>query len=86
MEEYYPYCCERCGKCCRRVDLIAEMKPLDRGDGVCKNLTGDNLCKIYDSRPPLCNGQYLYENFFSDLKVTEFHEIMSVLCKKIKES
>ena len=27
---------------------------LDRGDGACINLTKDNLCSIYETRPDFC--------------------------------
>lgn len=83
MEKYYPYACKRCGRCCRRVDLVDELAYLDRGDGVCKNLTDENLCRIYAERPPLCNGKYLYENFFPNMTVAEFHEMIAALCKEI---
>ena len=82
--KYYPYPCERCGACCRHVDLIAEMKIFDRGDGVCKHLK-NNLCEIYSTRPPLCNGEYVYKKFFADMTVAEFHEIISGLCKKLRK-
>ena len=84
MEKYYPYPCERCGACCKRVDLIDEMKIFDRGDGVCKNLTADNLCKIYSERPPLCNGEYFYKSFYRDMTVAEFHQMMSELCEEVR--
>lgn len=84
MEKYYPYFCERCGGCCLHVDLIEEMKTFDRGDGVCKNLTTDNLCKIYSQRPKFCNGKYFYENFFSYMTVRDFHKMMTTLCKEIR--
>lgn len=84
MEEYSHYPCERCGDCCRHVDLIDEMKIFDRGDGVCKNLTADNLCAIYAERPPLCNGKYLYENFYSDMTVADFHQLIHELCKNVR--
>ena len=84
MERYYPYPCERCGECCRHVDLFAEMKRFDRGDGVCKHLTADNLCEIYSERPPLCNSEYLYEKFYSGMTVEEFHQMMRGLCEKIR--
>lgn len=83
---YYPYPCERCGACCRHVDLIDEMKSFNRGDGVCKHLTADNLCEIYPNRPPICNGEYVYKKFFPDITVEEFHRIILQLCKKIREA
>ncbi len=85
MEKYFPYPCQRCGNCCRHVDLIAEMKVLDRGDGVCVNLTENNLCKIYSQRPPICNGKFVYENFYSHISVKDFHELISKACKKLQE-
>ena len=84
MERYYPYPCERCGECCRHVDLIAEMKNFDQGGGVCKHLTAENLCEIYSERPPLCNGEYLYKNFYSDMTVEDFHQLMNMLCKDVR--
>lgn len=84
MEKYYPYLCERCGDCCRHVDLVEAMKTFNRGDGVCKHLTADNLCEIYSERPPLCNGEYLYKNFYSNMTVAEFHQMIYELCKEVR--
>lgn len=84
MENYLPYPCERCGSCCRHVDLLDEMKTFDRGDGVCKHLTADNLCEIYSKRPPLCNGEFIYKNFYSDMSVKEFHRLMNMLCQDVR--
>lgn len=43
--------CVRCGLCCRRVGFT----PLDRGDGICRNLDETtNLCRIYETRPDIC--------------------------------
>ena len=86
MEKYYPYPCQQCGCCCKNVNLFDEMRALDRGDGICKNLTNNNLCKIYSQRPNLCNGQYVYENFFSNISVEEYHRMIANLCKKIRGS
>lgn len=83
--EYYPYPCKRCGNCCRHVDTIEEMKKFNRGDGVCKHLTADNLCEIYSERPPFCNGEYVYQKFFSNMPVENFHKIISTICKELQE-
>ena len=83
--KYNPYPCKRCGSCCRHVDLITEMKHFDRGDGVCKYLMPENLCKIYADRPPLCNGEYVYKRFFSDMTTEDFHKIISLLCKRLRK-
>ena len=84
MEQYSPYPCERCGDCCRHVDLIEAMKTFNRGDGVCKHLREDNLCEIYSTRPPLCNSEWLYKNFYSAMAVKDFHQMMQGLCKEVR--
>jgi Fe-S-cluster containining protein len=57
--------CTSCGSCCRRIDQAVEnMSAIDedyifpyRWDetGRCEMLTDDNLCKVYDNRPIICN-------------------------------
>ena len=84
--DYYPYPCKQCGNCCRHVDLIENMNFLNRGDGVCKHLTSENLCEIYSSRPSICNGEYVYKKFFPNMTVEEFHKIVSKLCQKLREA
>lgn len=84
MEKYYPFACEKCGDCCRHINLVEPLKDLDRGDGVCKNLTEKNLCKIYAERPPVCNGKFIYENFYSDMTVEDFHKMTRGFCNKIR--
>jgi hypothetical protein len=44
--------CNQCGKCCMNVSLIAPQ--LDAGGGRCTNLTADNQCAIYETRPDFC--------------------------------
>jgi Fe-S-cluster containining protein len=46
--------CARCGACCRFAGQVPELRALDRGDGVCRHLTAENLCAIYEARPPIC--------------------------------
>jgi Fe-S-cluster containining protein len=52
--------CTRCGLCCRALKGAPEGCDLDRGDGVCRYLTG-TLCGIYESRPLVCNVDALYK-------------------------
>lgn len=77
--------CDMCGECCRHVDKVPEASSLDRGDGVCKYLTDKNLCSIYNSRPNLCRGEYLYHTKFSGMSVDEYYAMMYELCKKLKK-
>lgn len=85
MEKYIPYDCKCCGECCRHVNTIPQMKLYDRGDGVCKYLRTDNKCSIYATRPGICNGKYVYENYFSHMTVKEFHQMVATYCKKIRK-
>lgn len=85
MEKYIPYDCKQCGACCRHVNFIPEMKAYDRGDGVCRHLRRDHRCEIYTHRPNICNGKYVYEHYFSDMTVAEFHQMIARYCKKIRE-
>lgn len=56
--------CKKCGACCRHVDRSPLYVALDRGDGVCRYLSG-NLCSIYETRPLLCRVDLCYEMFFA---------------------
>lgn len=62
--------CTQCGACCRRIDKavesISELMDTKPGSpyhfpyqwdasGKCENLTDDNLCRVYDTRPLICN-------------------------------
>lgn len=47
----------------------------DRGDLVCKHLTEDNLCSIYDKRPAIC-----------DTSTIEFEdEAMAKACQYLRQ-
>ncbi len=76
--------CDKCGACCRHVDLTALSSELNRGDGVCKYLVG-NLCSIYTTRPLICRVDECYEIFFKD-KMTkeEFYKLNYEECQKLK--
>ena len=60
VTEKWEFPCDKCGLCCKMLHLLDEMKEYDRGDGVCRYLTDDNLCSIYDNRPELCNTKLYY--------------------------
>lgn len=77
--------CDHCGCCCRNLDKSDIYASLDRGDGVCKYLRG-NDCSIYDGRPLLCRVDESYERFFSQLMTKEdYYLINKQACKKMKE-
>lgn len=77
--------CERCGCCCRNLDKSDIYAPLNRGDGVCKYLKG-NDCSIYKNRPVLCQIDESYEKFFSEIITRgNFYKINKEMCKKLQK-
>lgn len=80
------YNCEHCGCCCRNLDKSNLYAPLDRGDGICKYLDG-NDCSIYENRPLLCRIDDSYDSMFSSLMTREdFYKINKKACKKLQRS
>lgn len=60
MENRKQFTCDKCGLCCRNIGHIAELKEFDDGNGVCMSLSSDNLCKIYENRPDICNVEIMF--------------------------
>ena len=54
--------CTGCGACCRMVSKVEGFPEEYVGEGgVCKNLDTDtNKCKIYETRPDICNVDKMY--------------------------
>ncbi len=65
FDSYMNFPCTCCGECCKNIGHIASLKKFDCGNGVCKNLSNTNLCKIYNQRPLICKIDELYNKFFS---------------------
>ena len=76
--------CNNCkAYCCRKIGLIDPS--LDRGDCVCKHLTKDNKCDIYENRPLICNTDKVYELFFSSIMTRdEYDRINAECCIKLR--
>lgn len=78
------FLCDKCGQCCRHVDLSSVYHELDRGDGVCRYLKG-NLCSIYETRPVLCRIDESYEIFFKEkMSKEEYYRLNYAACNKLK--
>ena len=79
--------CDRCGVCCKNIRRsIFYTEELDRGDGVCKHLTAENLCEIYSSRPIFCNIDAYWEKFLSEeISREKFYEINRDACARLKK-
>ena len=77
--------CEHCGCYCRNLDKSDIYAPLNRGDGVCKYLKG-NDCSIYENRPVLCRIDESYDRFFSEMMSREeFYDINKQACKQLQK-
>lgn len=76
--------CSRCGLCCKHIDKIPQLSEYHDGDGICRYLV-DNKCSIYESRPDICNVDYVYKTFFSEIySLQEFYELNYYVCNELK--
>ncbi len=79
------FVCDRCGECCRHLDLSPLYRDLDRGDGTCRYLDGD-LCGIYDTRPLICRVDESYEMFFREsMSLEEYYRRNYAACAAMKK-
>jgi len=61
------FICNKCGLCCRNIDLVEVLNDFHNGNGICRYLNMEtNLCNIYDNRPDICNVEKSYELFFAE--------------------
>lgn len=75
--------CKKCGACCRHLSLSPIYAELDRGDGICKYLSG-NECSIYEERPLLCNVDKAYDIYFRPyISRAKYYEITKRACDKL---
>ena len=58
------------------------LRPLDRGDGVCRHFNEtEKLCGIYPKRPLVCRVDDMYHEFFKDrMSLGEFYQANSDAC------
>ena len=78
--------CDKCGLCCKSLNLNSIYDDLHNGDGICKYLDlKSNLCKIYKKRPILCNIEKSYDLFFNKVYTKdEFYKLNYEICLKLK--
>lgn len=80
------YKCNKCGKCCKSLNLNKLYDNLNRGDGVCIYLDEENnLCKIYKDRPLICNIDKAYNEYFKYIySKEEYYKINKEVCISLK--
>jgi Fe-S-cluster containining protein len=85
--------CTGCGACCRVINRYERI--LEREDdtnpyyfpyqwdetGRCENLNDDNKCRIYETRPLICNVEAFTRAL--DLPLQEFYEINIGTCHEL---
>ena len=78
--------CDKCGLCCRHIDLIPQIKEFDTGNGRCIHLSENNLCRIYPDKPEICNAERMYELYFKDKMSEEEYVCLNKLgCIRLKK-
>ena len=82
--EVKPIDCSHCNALCCRV--IGKIIPdYDRGDCVCKYLTADNKCSIYEDRPFICNTVRIYNKYYKDkLTIEQWYEMNMRACEALR--
>lgn len=77
--------CDRCGECCRHLNLSPIYAPLHDGDGICRHLRG-SLCGIYKDRPLPCRIDDSYDAVFSmTMSREEFYRLNKEMCEKFQK-
>ena len=77
--------CNKCGICCRNLNLSPIYADLDDGTGVCRYLK-DNLCTIYPDQPVLCLVDECYVlNFKSLMLKDNYYKLNYVVCNQLKQ-
>lgn len=79
------FSCDQCGSCCRNLDKSDLYAWLDRGDGTCKYLSG-NQCSIYGNRPLLCRIDECYDRYFHKVMGRdEYYKLNRAECEKLRK-
>ena len=80
-----PFPCSKCGACCHFIGMVGVLMELNRGDGVCRHLTADNLCAIYATRPDVCNIETQWAWWKAEYSREQFVEMNKETCEKLRK-
>jgi Fe-S-cluster containining protein len=78
------FICEKCGECCRHIELFVEMMP-HQHNGVCNYLKGD-LCSVYEHRPDLCDYKRAYKYFNAQWTENEYRDNVNNACARLRKN
>ena len=77
--------CDRCGICCKHIAGIPHLVEYDNGFGECMYLDENNLCRIYTSRPLMCNVDEYYNHHLINVMSREsWYRINEEACTHLK--
>lgn len=77
--------CKKCGSCCRNLGKSEIYSELDRGDGVCRYLSG-NLCSIYEERPLKCRIDECYKQYFNGkMSLSDYYRLNEEACELLRK-
>ena len=77
--------CDMCGLCCKNISGIIELKENDDGTGRCIYLNQNNLCRIFDNRPEVCNTEKMYNNIYRYFMSKAEYDTLNILgCVRLK--
>ena len=87
LEQKINFKCDMCGLCCQNLKETPIKTKLDRGDGVCQHFDEiSHMCKIYKTRPLICNVDKFYKLFLKDKISKEgYYELNYDACMKLKQ-
>ena len=87
MNPNKPFPCTQCGICCKHIELCDGMTfstfPYKHVNGRCEKLGKDNKCKIYDSRPDICNIEKQTEGM-NQAKKKNYFELNKYACNQLQ--
>ena len=77
--------CISCGLCCRFSKCVSELQSLQNEKQVCCNFdVKTNKCRIYQSRPLICNIDEMYNQKYShQMTKKEFYLANLEICYKL---
>ena len=79
------FTCTKCGACCKKLNTVSAFAHMADENGKCFHLSKNNTCNIYDTRPDLCRGEFVYLLYFAKtMERSAFVSMTEKLCDQIR--
>jgi Fe-S-cluster containining protein len=78
--------CTSCGVCCQNISHIKELNGYALDNGICKYFDSHiNGCKIYDTRPDICQVDKMFElKYHKEFTKEEFYRLNAEACNRMQ--